>query len=482
MALPTLGKLSLSLLLGGLLSACATLHRPDPVPPPTGLPSTFLAVTGEQALVSGGWWRDLEDARLNAFVETALDDNPGLAQAIAQARIAEAQSRSDRADLFPQISAGLNSTRQRRPSTPLPGGEGGGYSITNSHNATLDVSWEVDLWGRLASLSAAGQADYLAAREQLRGVHQSLVADVVSLYLDIVEARAQVALSEDTVKALSEFSRQVENRVEQGVVSPTDATLANANLSSAQAGLEQRRETLARVTRQLEILMGDYPAGQLITTSELPAVPPLPAAGVPAELLARRPDVRGAEWSLLAADYRLGAAERSFLPAISLSGSTGSTGSELADLFSSGSFIWTIAGNIVQPIFQGGRLRAQADVAEGQRDDAFYAYVDTALTALSEVETALAVDRFLAQRVIATDNAAGHAEDAVRVSFNRYRQGIEPFLNVLESQQRALDSRSATISARSDRLANRIALHLALGGGFDDVSAIDPTVTGNSAL
>lgn len=461
--------------LGLLLTACAATPSSNPAPPPVELPGAFLAATGQQVFVADTWWQGFQDDALNIFVRNALDYNPGLAQSIAQARIAEAQSRSDRADLFPQINAGLNSSRQQRQG-------GSGQTISNSHSASLDVSWEVDLWGRLSSLSNAGQADFLAASEQLRGMHQSLAADVVSRYLGIVQARAQVALSEDTVKALSEFARQVENRANAGIVSPTDVTLAYANLGSAKAGLEQRRESLARVTRQLETLMGEYPAGQLITTSELPAVPPLPSAGVPAELLARRPDVRSAEWALQAADYRLNAAERSFLPSISLTGSTGSTGSELADLFSSGSFIWTIAGNIVQPIFQGGRLRAQADAAEGQRDEAFYGYVDVALTALSEVETALEVDALLDRRVAESDEAADYAEEAVRVSFNRYMQGIEPFLNVLESHQRALDSRSAYITAQYDRLENRIDLHLALGGGFDAVSAFDPSLTGTSAL
>lgn len=460
-----------------LLTACAATPSPNSAPPPVELPGTFLAAAGQQVFVADTWWLDFQDKQLNRFVENALDHNPGLAQAIAQARIAKAQARVNRADLFPQISAGLNSARQRSP-----GGAGGGQTTSTNHNASLDVSWEVDLWGRLSSLSAAGQADFLAASEQLRGMHQSLAADVVSRYLGVVQARAQVALSEETVEALSEFARQVENRVNAGIVSPTDVTLAYANLGSAKAGLEQRRENLARVTRQLETLMGEYPAGQLITTSELPTVPPLPSAGVPAELLARRPDVRSAEWALQAADYRLSAAERSFLPSISLTGSAGSTGSELADLFASGSFIWTIAGNIVQPIFQGGRLRAQADVAEGQRDEAFYTYVDVALTALSEVETALEVDNLLARRVTESDEAADYAEEAVRVSFNRYMQGIEPFLNVLESHQRALDSRSATITAQYDRLENRIDLHLALGGGFDAVSALSPALTGTPAL
>src|SRR5690606_2257971 len=142
------------------------------------------------------------------------------------------------------------------------------------------------------------------------------------------------------------------------------------------------------------------------------------------------------------------AAQRSFLPAISLNGSAGYAGSELAQLFSSGNFIWSIAGRILQPVFQGGRLTAQVDITEGQRDEALHSYAETALNALAEVETALAVDTLLARRSVALDASATSAEEAVKVSYNRYFQGIDPFVNVLESQQRALDNRSAYINSQ----------------------------------
>lgn len=458
-----------------ILGACASV-QPEPPHVPFSLPAGFVAAEQARYAPVDFWWRDFGDARLDAFVNTALEKNPGLAQALARSRMAEAQARLNRADQLPQVGLGAGAARQRQN---LPGITGENAAVIgNNYDVALDVSWELDLWGRLSALSASARADYLASTEQLRGVRQSVAAQAVELYFEIVHAHAQVDLSERTVEALGEMARQINNRVAIGITSPADGMLANANLESARAGLEQRRESLARSLRQLQILMGEYPSGDVETALALPPVPVAPASGVPSELLARRPDVRAAELNLLSAGYQLGAAERSFLPSLSLTGSAGYSGSEFAELFNGGNLIWSIAGRALQPVFQGGRLVAQVDIAEGQRDEVLNAYAETALVALSEVETALAVDSLLTNRERALEASASSAEDAVTVSLNRYLQGIDPFLNVLESQQRALDGRSAQITARHARLGNRIALHLALGGGFEDASpTAEPAAT-----
>lgn len=480
------------------LSACAQV-TPEPAVTDFDLPAAFTAASAESAgAVSDDerWWREFADPQLNQFVETALVGNPGLAQAVVRTQIAEAQTRLQRADQLPQIGVGAGVVRQRQnvagiptgagPGTGAGAGAGGGTTpvLSTGYDAALDVSWELDLWGRLAAMSAAARADYLASGEQLRAMRQSVAAQVVQTYFEIVHSYAQVDLSARTVESLAEMSRQIGNRVEAGIASPADGMLAEANLESARAGLEQRREALARSLRQLDILLGDYPGGRLATAQQLPAVPAPPSSGVPSELLERRPDIRAAELALLSAGYRLGSAERSFLPSLSLSGSAGYAGTDLSDLFDSSNLIWSIGGRLLQPVFQGGRLVAQVDISEGQSDETLYAYAETALNALSEVETALAVDTLLERRETALDNSASAAESAVRVSLNRYRQGIDPFLNVLESQQRALDGRSAYIAARQARLNNRIALHLALGGGFttEMVPATDSAGTAYSPV
>jgi outer membrane protein TolC len=188
-------------------------------------------------------------------------------------------------------------------------------------------------------------------------------------------------------------------------------------------------------------------------------------------LLARRPDIRAARFNLLAAGYREAAAERTLLPGINLTGSAGTSSNALSDLLDGDFFVWSIAGAILQPIFQGGQLRAQVEAAEARQAEAIAAYVETALQALAEVETALAVDDELAERQLALLAAAEAAEDAVAIAFNRYRAGLEPFITVLQSEQTALDARSAYVAASRARLENRIDLHLALGGGFAEAAA-----------
>lgn len=449
--------------------------RPDLPLPATG----FIADAGQTRPVSEQWWRQFEDAQLTAFVEQALDRNPALGQALARMRQAEAQARIARADRLPQIGAGASASRQRQNLAglgalgaigDLPGLPDGGIP-SSFHSSTyalsLDVSWEMDLWGRLSAQTAAARADYLASAENLRAVRQSVAAEAVRLYVGVGEARAQLVLADEMSEAIGEVARQVGNRAAVGIASPTDRALATADFESARAGAAQRREALERSLRQLEIALREYPAGRLETAENLPEVPPAPPPGLPADLLARRPDVAAAELGLHAAGYRLTAARRSFLPAISLTGSAGQLSSELGELLDGNTSVWSIAGAILQPIFQGGRLKAQVRAAEGRRDEALEAYAETALRALAEVETALAIEAVLAQREAALAKAADAAEAAVGIAFNRYRAGIDPFMTVLESQQRALDSRSAHIAARRARLDNRIDLHLALGGGFE---------------
>lgn len=269
------------------IGACASV-QPKSAAVAFNLPPEF--VTENQAAYSASdfWWHAFGDARLDAFVNTALEKNPGLAQALARSRMAEAQVRLTAADPLPQIGIGAGSSRGRQNMPNLAGHTA--PIIGSNYDVALDVSWELDMWGRLSALTASARADYLASTEQLRGMRQSVAAQAVQRYFEIVHAYAQVELSERTTEALGEMARQINNRIDVGITSPADGMLANANLESARAGLEQRREGLERSLRQLQILMGDYPSGNVDTALSLPMVPSAPAGGVPAELLARRPD------------------------------------------------------------------------------------------------------------------------------------------------------------------------------------------------
>ncbi|MEW9856510.1 efflux transporter outer membrane subunit [Novosphingobium sp. M1R2S20] len=461
-------------------------------------PTRFVAASAEQGAVIDEWWRRFGDDQLNGYVERAAVYNPQILQAVARVEQARAQARVARADLYPQLGVGLNASRQRQNlagsgfgallggGTPgagagggtgddggAEGGEGEGDEAsataftTDSFSLTGNVSWTIDLWGRIASQTAAARAEFLASEENLRAVRQAIAAQVAQSYFGLVEAQQQVKVAEQLETAIAEVARQVGNRVDVGIAPPNDKTLAFANLGQARASLAQRREALQRATRNFDQLIRAYPDGAVAAAEVLPEVPPPPPAGLPAQLLARRPDVREAELRLVSAGYREAAAERALLPNIDLTGSAGTSSSELGDLLNGDFFIWSIAGQLLQPIFQGGRLRAQVDLAEGRKAEAVEAYAETVLQALSEVETALAVEAELARRQAALRAATEAAQASVTISFNRYRAGIDPFATVLQSQQNALDASSAYVAATRARLDNRIALHLALGGGFE---------------
>ncbi|MET1756816.1 efflux transporter outer membrane subunit [Novosphingobium sp. RD2P27] len=483
----TWARLGLTFAGAALLSACASTVTEPPalsqvVAEP---PDTFLAAaSGQNGAVDDQWWLRFNDPLLTGYVERAVESSPAVLRAIARLEQAGAAARIARADLLPQVSAGIDASRSRQNLSGSGFGDlltgGGGENdaptsfTTDNYQLTGRVSWNVDLWGRIGAQTAAARAEFLASAENLRATRQSIAAEVVRNYFNVVTTSNQVAVSDELVDAIEEVTRQVSNRAQVGVAPPNDRTLAIANLGQARAGLAQQREALQRVTRGFDQLIRAYPDGAVATAAALPPVPPPPPAGLPVDLLLRRPDIRAAEWQLRAAGFRLDAARRSFLPDISLTGNAGTSSNALEDLLKGDFFIWTIAGSLLQPIFQGGRLRAQVDQAEGVRTEAIAAYAETVLQALTEVETALAVEEQLLARQAALEAAAKAARASVEISFNRYRAGLDPFVTVLESQQRALDANAAYLEALSARLDNRVTLHLALGGGFGDVPPAAP--------
>ncbi len=452
-----------------VLAACAIPEPKLPdltgtVQPTYSTPSgSFIDVPQEP------WWQAFNDPKLNATVTEAVGENPQVFQAQARAAQARAQAVIAGAERLPAIGAGFNAGAQRQNVPPL------GFQTIENYGLNLSVSWELDIWGRVAAQSAAAREGYLASVEGLRAVRQSIAANTAKVYFAVVEARQQADISGQVLDILSETARQVGNRSDAGIGAPSDKFLAIANRDSAAAQLAGNRETVKRTTRQLELLLRDYPSGTVDTASVLVAVPQLPAAGLPAGLLARRPDVLAAERSLRASGFQIASAERSLLPAISLSGGIGSASAELGDLLKGDFSFWQLAGNLLQPVFQGGRLRANVRLKEAQQQEAAEAYVETVLLALSEVETALDAHGDILQRIASLCSASDAAQSAERIAFNRYRQGVEPFLTVLESQSRSLSARASCITAQRAGLDNYIDLNLALGGGFEEGAAPLPT-------
>jgi len=459
-------------LMSALLAyGCASVPKvaqPDlDVAPPEQWTGASLA----EGRVDPTWWESFGSPELNETIQTALERNWDLRAAVARVRQAEAQARIAGADLKPQLGATLDGARARRNfiGLPIPGAPPGGVLSTTSTTLglSLSLSWEIDLWGRLGARAGAAVADYQAAQTDLAGAHLSLAGQVAKTWFATAAAAQQVELARAQVESFQTTARQVRGRYDRGIRPALDLRLALANLEGAEASLRLREELLDAAIRQLETLLGRYPGRQVETPTALPDTPPAVPGELPADLVARRPDLAAAERRLAAAGARVRAAKKDLYPRLSLTASGGTSSAELKDLVSGDFGVWSLAGNLLQPIFQGGRLRAAVKLAEGAADERLAGYASAALNAYLEVETTLRAETLLAEREAHLAEAARQSRAAERLADERYRAGLDTFITVLESQRRAFQAETEWLLARQERLANRVDLFLALGGGFE---------------
>ncbi len=461
--------------------------------PPATRPATDVRVPNawtadldprEQAAIDETWWEHFGDEQLTSVVEQALANNTDLLAAAARVRQAEASARIAGADTKPQLGASFNGSRGKRNFVgfPIPGGEGDVLSTTSTTlGVSLDLSWEIDLWGRLSARAREGVASYQASRADLAGVRLSVAGQTAKAWFAVAEAWQQARLAEQTVSSFDRSANQVRARFEQGVRPSLDLRLALSQLAAARAILEARKQQLDAVSRQLEILIGRYPGRDLELPELLIDTPaPIPA-GLPADLVARRPDLAAVERRLMAADERHRAARQSLYPRLSLTASGGTSSNELGDLVKGNFSVWSLVGNLAAPIFQGGRLRAGVDLAAAGIDESFASYVGTALRAYGEVETTLTAEGLLAEQVRYLGDASRQSLAAQNLAEDRYRSGLSDYITVLESQRRYFDAESAYLAGRRQRLDNRVDLFLALGGGFDSRMVLTETADPDAA-
>lgn len=443
------------------------------------LPEMWVATAQAGEAVNEDWWRDLGNDGLDSLVVEALTYNHDLRAAAARVQAAVAQARMVGAERWPQADLGLNAQRQQQKfvGLPIPGaGDAVLTSRSTAYGASLNLSWELDLWGRIRNGTAAARADVQSSEEELRAARLSLVAQTIKAWLAAVEAHHQVELARATAGNHATTAAQVRERYERGIRPPLDLRLALTSESGAAAVVALRESQLQSALRQLEILAGRYPAAALSATNELPLLEGEVPAGLPSELLERRPDLLAAERGLAASVARVREAKAALFPRISLTASGGRTSAELEDLLSSQFNVWSIAANLAQPLFQGGRLRANVRLSEARAREATEGYAQTALEAFGQVETALANEQLLRVRAKELAEAASQSTAALALAEERYRSGLEDFVTVMEAQRRAFENESQLLAVRRELMANRIDLHLALGGGF---RAPEATVSAN---
>ena len=456
---------ALGLALAGLALAGCTLdpryQRPAPAVPaawPSG--PAYGPPSAEPAPALG--YRDLfRDPKLLALIEQALAGNQDLRAAVANVEIARAQYGIQRARLFPSLDAqgSVVQTRDRRGAAATP-------NVERDVAADLGAAFEIDLFGRLRSLSRAAQQQYLATEAGARAVRLTLVSEVARAYLTLAADRTLLAIADDTVANASRTVALTEARLAGGVAARTDLAQAQTVLQQARSDQAQLTTQVAQDRNALELLVGGPTADDALPEDldELEGMLAEPPAGLDSRVLLRRPDVLEAEHRLRAANAQIGAARAAFFPAISLTGLAGYASPQLGGLFSGRNFTWRSTGAADLPIFSGGANLAGLSGARAQRRLAVANYQSAIQSAFRDVADALARRGTMREQLAAQQALAASAATGYELSLARYREGVEPFLETLVAQRTLYAARQSLAQTRLAEGQNLVALYAALGG------------------
>lgn len=448
-----------------LVTGCAILEPATPAPD-AGIPAAWpipptTAASGATADIG---WRDFfVDERLAGLIGQALENNRDLRVAVLNVERVRAQYRIQRADRVPSLAATGALTRS-----------GGDAPVTDLYTADLGVAgFELDLFGRVRNLSEAALQGYLASEEARRSAQLALVAEVATAWLALAADRESERIAAETLRSYEASLRLTEQRHRLGAVSALDVSQSRTVVEFARAEAARYAGQSAQDVNALAVLVGgaiDPAALPEAFVPEASGLSPLPA-GLPAEVLLRRPDIRQAELELRAASASIGAARAAFFPTISLTGSAGTASDELSGLFDAGTRNWLFIPRITVPIFQGGELLAKLDAATASRDIALARYEKSIQSGFRDVADALVLTRTLAEQRSAREAVLAAATRAHELSEARYRAGRDSYLALLDAQRSLYTAQQALLATRFSEQANRVRLYKALGGGWQEGGA-----------
>lgn len=460
-------------LLGGCISLAPEYERPalpvaDRYPPPPSLPASAPLAPAAAASAAAGraavdipWQQFFGDERLKSLIALALQNNRDLRVAVANIEQARAVYQIRRADQVPNINLGVTGNR-------LTNADGG---ITASYVAGLSLaSFELDFFGRVKSLSDAALELYLASEEARRSAQITLIASVANAYYSVLADNEQLALAIRTSQTREVSLQLTQLKFDNGVASELDIAQARSLVEGARVAQAALARMRAQDENALVLLVGApvkldlAPDAGLVGTQVGPDLP----AGLPSELLTHRPDIRQAEQQLRAANANIGAARAAFFPRISLTASAGFASGDLLGLFDSGTLAWSFTGQLLQPIFDGGRNQANLDAARAAREIGVAQYEKSIQTAFREVADALAARAMLGQQLDAQRAQAQAEELRFRLAELRYRNGVTSFLDVLDAQRSLFTTQLATVQVQLSKIQNEVTLYKVLGGGWTE--------------
>ena len=454
-------------------------HRPAALPGTNAVPAKFgdVSITNEwktaepaAQLPRGAWWNIYADAELDRLEILAASNNQQIAVAVANFDQARAAVKVAQANFFPQISANPSATRQRTSANASPignnNGNTGGSHTYNTFNVSADASWELDVFGRVRRLTESSRAQFAASADDLASLKLSIQAEVAMDYFTLRSLDAQSEFLSQTVVAYQRALDLTQNRRKSGIADELDVAEAETQLRTARAQIPATDLQRAQTRHALAVLCGQAATTFALTpetvgSTNLPAIP----LSVPSEWLESRPDISAAERRMAAANANVGVATAAFYPRILLNGSGGFLSISASTLFNSPSQLWAVGPTLQLPIFTGGANRAQLASAKAADNGAVATYRQTVLTAFQDVEDQLAAQHYLADQLDEEVAALTSARQALAIANNRYKSGVEQYLDVIVAQTTELTHEQTVIQLHGQRLATSVSLIKSLGAG-----------------
>jgi multidrug efflux system outer membrane protein len=460
-----MGRSIVALFLAASLAGCAV--GPDYERPAVPAPETWrTAAEGAGSLADLTWSELFQDEALQSLIRVALEENKDLRLAAARVLEARAQLGVTRSEQLPQIGVTGSYDTRRASQVNFPNLPGVDTS-KDFWKTTLDASFEIDLWGRLRRATEAARAELLASEEARRVVVITLVGEVAQSYFDLLDLDRELEIAKRTLASRRESLRIIRLREQEGLASELDLRRAEAELASTSAVIPDLERRIARVENGLSTLLGrnpgPIPRGTPLIVQDLP--PAIPA-GLPSDLLERRPDIRQAEQRLIATNARIGEAKAAFFPRIFLTGAFGVESVALSDLFTGPARIWQFGPTVTLPIFTGGRNRAQLGAAEARQEQALIQYQQTIQRGFREIEDALVAHRKTREVRVEQETLLTSAQRTLVLAQLRYVNGLASYLDVLDAQRQLFDAEIGLTRTQRSQLSAVVQVYKALGGGW----------------
>jgi len=464
-------------------SACAEKFSTNDFSISESIPSSWNLKLTDSSTVIGDWWESFEDSLFNDVLSDFNKSSPDLKTISSRMNVAKQILKINKASRLPSFSLGMNGTSRKQnltafglsddffgggPDSSQSNDSGSGVTSFSSSNFGLNLTmqWELDVWGKLFNRARGASSEYQSAYYDLSFLSFSMRIQLAKLYFSTVESLEQYELSKETYNSVSELADMVSARYDKGLRSSLDLRLTKSSVASSKAQMEIRKQAYLVLVRRLESMLGKYPSGKYVVNSELASKLPSIAIGIPSEILNRRPDIKSSLAKLQAASHKKSESISSLLPSFILTSSTGNSSNDLNDVLNEDYQIWSQGLAVGLPLFQGGSIRANKNIAEENLNIAKQNLIKTIINAYSEVEQTLFAENSNDILLDAYENAAEQAEAAYKLSRERYDSGLVDLIAVMDSQQRWFLSRSQVLAAKKNKIDTRLNLLLAFGGNF----------------